>query len=398
MKRFTTLLLAAVAALATPAFAAQLESGTTFTLPPEETVTGDLYFGGNTARLDGTVDGSVLAGAKNVTITGKVLHNLFVGAQTVDISGPVGGDILAFCASLDITDTVIGSVRAGAGKIHIDSKICQDALAGCRNLTIGKDGDISGDLICGCGELNINGTVHGDVHASADKIIISGIIDGDLIATVGEQLVLTQDARIFGNLRYKSTKELNLGNPDAVFGNIQFTKRARPKKTVELKKLKPGFFTAFFLPFAILSVLGALAIGFILIAVWKNPLNRAAEQTFSRFGRTVGFGALGLFAAPAALIISYLLVITIPAGLVGLLLFLIFLYLSKILAGMFLGKWLFGIFGGKTASIWLFSPIGIILIYALCAIPFAGWPIRLFAAILGFGIIIQALASTRRSQ
>ncbi len=386
------------AALATPVPAARFEAGTSFTLPAEEIQVGDLYFGGNALRLDGTVEGSVLVGAQTVTLAGTITRNLFVGAQTVDITGPVQGDVLAGCATLNIADSVSGTVRVGANSVSINSRIGQDVLAGCRELVIDKDAEIRGDVITGCGTLNISGTVRGDVRADADKVIVSGIIDGDLIVTIDEQLVLTEDARVFGNLDYRSEKELDIGNPDAVFGDIEFTKKPRPREIEEFKRFRPrpSLFAAFLLPFAIFSVLGALAIGFILIAIWKHALIHALENSMSRFGRTVGFGAIGLFAAPLALLVALLLIVTIPASLIGMLLYLILRSLSKVFAGMFLGKWLFGLFGGHTASIWLFAPVGIILVYALCAIPVAGWLIWLFGAMVGFGVIIELLSSSRR--
>jgi hypothetical protein len=167
----------------------------------------------------------------------------------------------------------------------------------------------------------------------------------------------------------------------------------------EIKKLRPrpGLVSAFSLPFAILSVLGALVAGFILVAVWKRSIGQALDECLGRFGRTVGLGALGLFAAPAALVLSLVLVITIPVGVAGILLYLVFVYLAKIFSGMLLGRLLFRLFGGATASLWLTAPVGIVLAYALCAVPYVGWVIWLFAVVTGFGVVIELLAATRRS-
>ncbi len=402
MKRSCVPLLTAALVLAAwpaPAAAARLEGGPGFTLPVEETQAGDLYFGGNTLRLDGLVDGSVLAGCQTATISGPVSGNVFIGAQTVDISGPVDGDVLVGAQTVTISNTVSGAVRAGAGSVHIHGYIERDILAGCGNLAIGREAEVGGDIIAGCGTLVIDGMVHGDVRCSAGELIICGIVDGDVIADIEDQLVLADDARIFGSLRYQSEKELDLGNPDAVFGDIQYTKSTKAGDIEELKcfRPRPDLLATFLLPFAILSLLGALAIGFILIAIWKHALNSVLEDVLARFGRTVGLGALSLFATPVAIIIALLLIITIPAGLIGGLLFLVCLYLSKILAGMFLGKWLFRLFGGHTASIWLYAPVGIILVYALCAIPFFGSLVWLFAAIIGFGTILELLNLSRRT-
>jgi len=381
-------------------FAARFESGASFTLLKEEAQVGDLYFGGNALRLDGRVEGSVAAGCQSAAVAGFITRNLFLGCQTADISGAVQGDLLVCAASMHLGGPVGGAARCAANTVSIDSRVGQDLLVGCRDLTIGKNAEVAGDVVAGCATLNINGMVHGDVRAAAGEIVVSGIIDGDIVATVGTRLLLTKDARVFGNVFYKSDFELDIGNRDAVFGEINFTRRAH--KTTRLEDIKkpqfrPGIITAFFLPFAIFAVLGALVVGFILVAVWKKAIKQALESSIAKFGRTVGFGALALLAAPAALFLALVLVVTIPAGLVGLLLYLVFVYLSKIFAGMLLGRLLFRLFGGATASLWLTAPIGIILIYALCAIPFVGWVIWLFAAITGFGVIVEMLAQTRRA-
>jgi cytoskeletal protein CcmA (bactofilin family) len=395
-----------LAVLFVSADAARLETGDSFRLPAEETQAGDIYYGGSALHVDGIVEGSVLAGAQTVTVAGTVTRNLFFGAQTVDVTGTVQGDIVGGCADFSVTGPVWGAVRVGAGSVTIGNRVEQDVLAGCRTLAVRREAEVKGDVIAGCGTLEIDGTVHGDVRAAAEEIIVSGIIDGDLAVRVGEKLVLTDDARVFGSVRYRAKKELDLGNPDAVFGEIVFTKLEEPGELSELKDLRPrlNLFTMFLLPFAIFSVLGALAVGFILVALWKHVLVQALDRATERFGRTVGFGALGLFAAPVAILVSYVLIVTIPAGLIATLLYLTALYLGKVLAGMFLGRWLFRILGGHAASVlpdrgpsmWLTAPVGIVLAYALCAIPFVGWLIWLFGLMVGFGVIIELLAISRR--
>ncbi len=381
-------------------YAARFEAGSSFTLLKEEAQVGDLYFGGSALRLDGRVEGSVAAGCQSAAVGGFVTRNLYLACQTADISGAVRGDLLALGASIHLGGPVGGAARIAAATVSVDSRVGQDLIVACRDLTIGRNAEIAGDVVAGCATLNINGTVHGDVRAGAGEIVISGIIDGDIIATVGTRLVLTKDARVFGNLRYRSDFELDIGNRDAVFGEIKFTRRLhRTAKLDELRQFRPrpGIITAFFLPFAIFSVLGALVVGLILIAIWKHVIRQALESSIDRFGLTVGRGAIALLAPPAAFVVAMVLVVTIPAGLIALALYLVFLYLAKMMAGMLLGRLLFRLFGGSTASLWLTAPVGIVLVYALCAIPFVGWVIWLLAVIVGFGVIVELLAATRRA-
>ncbi|HDQ99058.1 MAG TPA: polymer-forming cytoskeletal protein [candidate division WOR-3 bacterium] len=393
MRRIPVLFLLAVSL----AFAARFEAGSSFTLGPEELQFGDLYFGGSALRVDGAVDGSVAAGCQTAAVTGRVTRNLFVAAQSITVDGPVGGDIIAAGQHLSVGDSVAGAVRAMAATVHVSGRVGRDLVAAASGITITRDAEVAGDLVCGTTTLTIDGTVRGDVRAAAREIIISGTVDGDVICAVDERIILTENARVFGSLRYSAEKELDIGNRDAVFGSTEFTRRARGElDDVKPFRPRPDLLRVVILPFALLSVLGALAVAFLLVAIWKRALSRALDSARERFGRTVGAGAIALFAAPAAVVVALALVVTFPVGFIGGTLWLVGLYLAKIVAGVFLGRWLFGVFGGRGASLWLTTPIGVVLVYALCAVPVIGWLFWVFAALVGFGVMVELIGQSRR--
>ncbi|MBM3316108.1 polymer-forming cytoskeletal protein [candidate division WOR-3 bacterium] len=389
--RLSVLVVCLLAAL--PAAAARLAGGSTFALGRSETLLTDLYFGGTVLRLEGRLDGSAVAGCQSADVAGEVTRNLYVASQNFDLSGTLGGDLLAFCATLNVTGAVNGALRTGCGTLYLNGRVGRDLVAGCQSLTVARSAEIQGDVLAGCGTLDVSGIVRGDLRASAGEIIISGQIDGDVDVTVGDRLILTDDARVFGSLRYCAERELDLGNRDAVFGDITFRHRL-PADRVKVGRPLPV--PAVLWPLALYSLLAALVITVILVAVWKHQLNAALEACFTRFGRAVGFGALGFFATPVALAISMVLVVTIPAALICGVGYLVAVYLAKILAGMLLGRALFRFIRQPNASLWAAAPVGVVLVYALCAIPFAGWLFWLFSVLLGFGIVIELLARTRQ--
>ncbi|MEO0077557.1 MAG: polymer-forming cytoskeletal protein [candidate division WOR-3 bacterium] len=386
-----------LAALVGPGFAAQFVSGSSLTVPPGETRIGDIYFAGTVLRLEGRLDGSIIAGAQSVTVSGPVTRNLFLAAQSVDISGPVTGDVVAVSATFNLRGRVNGAVRVGSGTVYVNGEVGQDVLAGCANMMVAPQTEIRGDVAATCRSLELAGTVRGDVRATADRIVISGSIDGDVDVIVGKQLTLTPDARVYGNLRYRSNKKLNLSNPDLVFGDIEYVQLPGPDELEEVKALrpKPGAIAAFLLPFALLSMLGAIVVALILIAVWKYPLNEALNRAISHWGRTLGLGSVGFLIGPMTILVSLALIVTIPAGLIAAAAYVVLVYLGKTLSGMFLGKLLFRICGAPDISLWLAAPVGIVIVYALCAIPFAGWVIWLVTLALGFGIAGELLGMSR---
>jgi len=392
-RRLFTLL----ASLFTLCLAAQFVGEPSYTLPADETRIGDIYFGGTVFRIEGRLDGSALAGAQSITVSGPVTRNLFLAAQSVDVSGAAAGDLLAVCATLNLTGRVGGAVRAGAGTVIINGGVGQDVLAGCAILVVGKNAEVRGDIAAACRSLEIDGTVRGDVKAVANKVVISGSVDGDVDVTVADKLTLTPDARIYGNLRYRSSKKLDIGNPDMVFGNIEHVQLPSPKEIEDIRDMKPrpGTFVTFFLPFTILSIIGALVFGFLLVAIWKYALDEGINRSLGHWGRTIGFGAIGFLIGPMSILVAFALIVTIPAGLVAAAGYLVSLYLAKVLAGMFSGRLLFRIFGSPDVSLWWAAPVGIVIVFGLCAIPYAGWAIWLASMAVGFGVIAELLGMSR---
>jgi cytoskeletal protein CcmA (bactofilin family) len=390
-------LLTLLSLLFTLSHAAQFFGEPSYTLPAEETRIGDLYFGGTMLRIEGRLDGSVLAGAQTINVSGPVTRNLFLAAQNIDVSGAAAGDLVALCATLTVSGRIGGAVRAGAGAIYINGGVGQDVLAGCAALVIGKNSEVRGDIAAGCQKLEINGIVRGDVKAVANEVVISGSIDGDVDVTVADKLTLTPDARVYGNLRYRSSKKLDMGNPDNVFGNIEHVQLPTPKEIEDIKQMKPrpGMFVTFFLPFTILSIIGALVVGFLLVAIWKYVLNEGLARSLAHWRRTLGFGAIGFLIGPMSILVAFALIITIPAGLIALAAYLVCLYLAKVLAGMFTGRLLFRAFGAPEVSLWWAAPVGIIIVFSLCAIPYAGWAIWFVSMAVGFGVIAELLGMSR---
>jgi len=383
-----------LSSLFTLSAAAQFVGEQSYTLPAEETRIGDLYFGGTMLRVEGRLDGSALAGAQSINVSGPVTRNLFLAAQNVDVSGAVAGDVVSLCATLNVSGTVGGAVRAGAGTIYINGGVGQDVLAGGANLVIGKNAEVRGDIATACRSLDIDGIVRGDIKAVARQVRISGSIDGDVDVTVTDKLTLTPDARIYGNLRYRSSKKLDIANPDGVFGNIEHVQLPSPSEIKEMKP-RPGTFVTFLLPFTILSVIGALVVGFLLVAIWKHVLAEGLARSFAHWGRTLGFGAVGFLVGPMSILVAFALIIAIPSGLIAAAAYLICLYLAKVLAGMFAGRLLFRIFGSPDVSLWWAAPVGIVIVYGLCAIPIAGWAIWLASMAVGFGVIAELLGMSR---
>ncbi|MDD5702847.1 MAG: hypothetical protein PHU23_12455, partial [Dehalococcoidales bacterium] len=106
----------------------------------------------------------------------------------------------------------------------------------------------------------------------------------------------------------------------------------------------------------------------------------------------LGWGALLFFVTPLAALVVMFTVIGIPLGLLALIIWGILLYLSQIPVALLIG-WLivsrrrdnlsFGLLVGCLA-------LGLVILYALGAIPVFGWLMRLLVMIFGLGSLIAA--------
>lgn len=390
--RFFGLLLI-ICFLAPPLSAAKLISGEKFVLQRDETLNSDLYFGGKFLDISGKVNGTVHAGCKEGIISGSIGRNLFFAGEKMSFTGAVSGDILGCAAELDINGLVGGGLRAAARTVQAKGTIGADILAVCQELRIDSIGEVNGDVFAWCQFLKIKGMVKGNVRAAAQKVVIAGRVEGDVnltLAADGGELVLSDNAQISGNLNYKAYQKFDIGNRDAVKGKINFT-------LCTLPKTRRHIFSGFAFGFFIYSLLAALVITFILIAIGRVPLERVIETSRQHFGATIGLGAIGLFAPPLALLVAAIFLITIPVVIIAKICYLIIFYIAKTLTGMFLGRTLFRLSGASGVSLWLSGPIGVIIVYCLCAIPVIGWLFWLIALLIGFGILMRFISFIRRA-
>jgi len=101
---------------------------------------------------------------------------------------------------------------------------------------------------------------------------------------------------------------------------------------------------------------------------------------------------LALLLTPIIVFILLITIIGLPLAFITFGLWLIAIYLSKILVGILVGRSLLNNFWlAKKDSLILAMVIGIIVSYLIFAIPFIGWIIALLAVLWGLGGIMLAL-------
>ncbi len=375
--------------------AAQFVSEPAYTLPADETRVGDIYFGGTTFRIEGRLDGSALAGAQSINISGPVTRNLFLAGQSIDVSGAVAGDVAAFCATLNVTGSVDGAVRTGAGTVYINGAVGQDVLAGCANLTSARVRKYAAMWSRAAGPSRSPARCAATSRRSPTKSHLR-LDRRQRRRDRGRQADAQPDARVYGNLRYRSTKELDLATPTWSSATSSTSSSPLPRRSMT-SGIEAAARHAPHLPPAVHDPLDNRGAGgrFPARGDLEARLNEGLNRSLAHWGRTIGFGAVGFLIGPMGILIAFALIVTIPAGLIAGAAYLVCLYLAKVLAGMFTGRLLFRIFGAPEVSLWWTAPVGIVIVFGLCAIPLAGWVVWLASMAVGFGVIAELLGMSR---
>lgn len=312
-------------------------------------VNGDVFIGAQTVRIDGIINGSLYIGGQIISISGDVKGNVYIGGQDISFTGStIGGSLFAGGQNLNFdTETVIrGSLYSGGSSLKLDSQIGRNAYLGMGVLTLEENTTIGNNLYYAGQE--------GKVSISP-KALIEGSI-------------------------HKS--ETNIPEDDI--------KNAEKNIPLAMHKLKiVGTFFAF---------LSALLVGLIYLKLFEKHFTQTAGLVSKNLLKSIGVGFLAIIAFVPGFVILLITVIGIPIAGLSLLIFLIYLYMAKIIVGMALGNLLVKKFDWKMSVFSAFT-VGLFALYLVKIIPFVGGIVECFAVLCGLGaLILQSLPKSKTNQ
>ena len=104
-----------------------------------------------------------------------------------------------------------------------------------------------------------------------------------------------------------------------------------------------------------------------------------------------------MFATPIAAIITFVTVVGVPVGLIGLTLYGIAIYLSQIAIGLFIGYWIISSFNKVESRGVLVGALalGFAILTLLKLIPYIGFPLWLATVLFGIGAMALSAKTLR---
>jgi len=231
------------------------------------------------------------------------------------------------------------------------------------------------------------------LHGGAASVIIAGEIGKNvrlrlddtaknrpkntILKKTNNPLQITNTAIIGGNVIYTARQDADIAENASITGEIT---RNEPKIAAKHN------FTIFKTWGRLISFFAALVVGLVLISLWREPIKTLTEQMLNKISRTIGWGVVIMFISPIIALLLLFTLIGIPLALIVITLWLIALYVSKILVGIVIGRSIMEKLWPKQKEslIWAMI-IGVALVSTICWVPFIGWILCLIALWWGLG-------------
>ncbi|MCU0678917.1 MAG: polymer-forming cytoskeletal protein [Planctomycetes bacterium] len=356
-------------------YAYTVKSGTSVYVAKDETVNGNLYAVGNAVTVEGRVEGDVICAGQTINVNGEVLGDVICAGQTINVNGKIGG-----------------SVRAAGNSLTVNGEIARNVMVFGASILLGTDAKVGWDMFFAGAAAEIRGDIAGDLHGGGANTVIAGKIGGNVRLRLDERvrpdkkgiyfeqsspLEIAEGAEIGGDVSYLAGNLAKIADNAKIAGEITYRE---PQKRAEPE------FAMFSVWLKLISFFAALVVGLVLTSLWRKGVKDLTDGMLDKIGASIGWGIVIMFIAPILAVILMVTLIGIPLALIGLGLWLIALYLAKILAGITIGRAIMERLWPRHKESLVWGMIaGIALLWLIGWIPLLGWLVTLAATWWGLG-------------
>ncbi len=357
---------------ARPAEAIEIRSKGDISLDAGEIVDDTFVAFGRTVRIDGEVTGDLIAFAQSIEISGSVLGDIYVFGRNIEVDGRAGGGYVGF-----------GQV------IRIGDSIGQSVYVLAQSFRSGRDATIAGDLFAMGEGINVGGTVGRNATVFGNTLTISGEVKRD-VTFRGQVATVQSSATIGGNLDVglPDVEDLEVASAANIVGETIVDVPVPGREDEE--EDEDGILSVWTIAWTALWLVTAFLSGLLLL--WALPaLRRVPLDNLNGILLSAGFGFVLVTATPVLAVVLAVTLIGLPAGLVIGAVWVLSLYVSKIVVAHFLGNALLRPKQHDIRSMLLPLLAGLVLVLIAVSLPYVGWVINLLLVIIGLGAMGQAL-------
>jgi cytoskeletal protein CcmA (bactofilin family) len=335
-----------------------------------------------TIAADEVVDDTLILLGQHVSVEGTVTGDLIAFAEIVDVSGTVEGSTYVFCKKMTTGGEVKGNVHTFAQEILLEGRLHRNGFLFGQIVSLAEGGRIDGDGYFFCQANKLSGEVGRDAVTFSESARIAGKVGRNLSAFVGRRLRLTGDAQVGGDLsaHLERAESLSIDSGATILGKT--TTSVSPPPAPAERTWSYVWEAA--------KLAGALLVGGLLFVFFPGIFGRRMDSAGSILG-SMGVGFLALVATPVAAIILAATVIGLPLASIGAGLYILGLYLAKIVVAASIGQL---IVSSRPGQSWRFACglfAGLLILVIATHLPLVGGWIQFLVILLGLGaVVLQA--------
>jgi cytoskeletal protein CcmA (bactofilin family) len=324
------------------------------------------------APKDQVVDGNLYAAASTISIDGQVMGDVICAGQTVNISAKVDGDVICAAQTINISGEVKGNVRVAASSINISGTIGRNLNAFAATVVISEPAKIGWDALVAAANTEMRGQVGGSLHGSMKSLVISGQVGKNVDVKIDQslnddgrgKLEITEMAKVEGDVIYTGVDEAQIIK-DNVNGQIVHNLPPNIQNKMIMAKIWGRIYAIF----------AALVVGLVLLSLWRKQIIEITSKMMEhKIGETIGWGAIVLFLPPIAAVILLFTVIGIPLALIVGSLWVLALFVARIIFAIMVGRFLMQkAIKKQTEKLFLEMTVGVAICWIVFALPLIGW-------------------------
>lgn len=240
-----------------------------------------------------------------------------------------------------------------------------------------KDANISRDIVIFGNRVILNGNFNGNVIVFADSVIINDSNFSLDLKVYSSKLTVNSDVVISGNLEYD--EDTTVRNYSNKINNIVINKNVVDENKVN-----------------ILDYVYELIRLFVIFLVLYLVNSKIFNKFSNNIGKNFGYGLLSFIVLPICLLILLFTNFGLSISVIGIMLYIIMIMLSKVIFGYIIGKYIWDKIIKREERIYLIGLLGIILVYLLSIIPYIGGIITFVSLVYSFGIITNLILESRK--
>lgn len=351
------------------------------------TITGcTIHTDGNDA-LTG-MSGSDFFGAGGIiNLTDAVAGDAILVGGRVSVASEVDGDLIAAGGELSLGGAVGDDLYAAGGSVQLDAIVSGNARVAGGEVTVGPATVVAGALSVSGGRVVFEGNTHANLRASGGSVRLDGEVHGDAEVRA-EELLIGPGARIGGRLVFHGPVAPEVPEGAVIAGGVEFHERDARRF---FDDHRPRVHDAVRGAGSVMWFVGVFVAAALFVLMFPRFARDAAAAIGTKPLQSLGLGIAILLCVPFLGVVLLITIIGIPLALLLVPLYLLVLFLGWATAALFIAQRGLEVLRPARAvtPAWqlLALFLGLLALWLLRQLPFAGGLIGFLALVAGIGAL-----------